>query len=210
MNELTMNYSDNAAKPKSIGYVLNRLATPASIIIAVVIAFVIISSLGRLSAAAIGILAAIDVALFLYVRAQFRSAKLMKLIDSMRVNSFFNPKDDQQIMRAQKCYFGIDTTTGIIGIGTLYEIGANKQKRLYFDTDMVETYESIGNQLMLTLRSHTIPSLTLTVLDGDKAHEAIRYACYNRDRIVNSRSHVFFEKAKAQVVDAGWLLERDY
>lgn len=209
MSELTMNLYENKAKPKNIGYVINRLATAASIILAVVLVFVILSSLGRLSAAAIGILVMLDVALLVYVRAQFRSSKLIKLVDSMKVKHFFSPRSDEQFMRAQKCYFGIDTTTGIIGVGTLYEIGANKQKRLYFDTDMVESYETYGNQLELKLRSQAIPSLKITVLNGELIHDAIRYACNKRDSIRASRANVF-EQTKTQMMDAGWMIERDY
>ncbi|ROC77474.1 hypothetical protein [Enterobacter hormaechei] len=210
MSELTMNLYENKAKPKSFGYVVNRLATAASIILAVVLVFVILSSLGRLSPVAIAVLVLLDVALLIYVRAQFRSSKLIKLVDSMKVKNFFSPGSDEQIMRAQKCYFGIDTTTGIIGVGTLYEIGANKQKRLYFDTDMVESYETVGNQLVLKLRSKAIPTLKMTVLDGELVHDNIRYACNKRDEIRNARANVFFEKNKSMMVEAGWMIERDY
>lgn len=211
MSELAMNLTKNKAKPKSIGYLINRLATAASIILAVVMFFAICSSVGRLSDGTIVALVVVEMALILYVRAQFRSSKLMKLVDSMKVNGYYMPaKKDEQVVRAQKCYFGIDFSTGVIAVGTLYEIGANKQERLYFDTDMVESFERFGNQLELNLRNREIPTLRLTVLDGDRAYRGIEMACKMRETYAANRDNGIYETTKSQMVGAGWMLERDY
>lgn len=211
MSELTMNLEENKAKPKSIGYVSNRLATALSIVLVVVLFFAILSSIGRVSFGSICVLVAIELILVVYVRKQFRSTKLMKLIESMKVNQFYMPADsDEQVVRAQKCYFGIDFKTGIVGIGTVYEIGANKQKRLYFDTDMVESYERLGNQLALSLRNRAIPALTITVLDGNQAYRCLEMACKMRGKYDANRSNDGYQNTKAQMIAAGWMIERDY
>jgi len=211
MSELTMNLKENKAKPKSFGYVFSRLATAASIILAVVVFFAVLSSLGRLSSGAICIMVAVDVALMLYVRKQFRSKELLRLVESMKVKGFYFPEDrDEQIVRAQKCYLGIDLHRGIIAVGSLYEIGANKQKRLYFDTDMIESYESYSNQLVLNLRSRTIPTLKLSVLNGEQAYRNIEMACKMREKYDANRDNVDYRNTKAQMIAVGWMIERDY
>lgn len=199
--------SNNTARPKRAGYVLYRLAVIASLFFMVFSVFILFNVK---SDAVRGMTIFVDVVLFFFVRGQFKSRKLTKLAASMKVADFFEPVvADEQSMPAQKVYFGVDYKTGLIGIGSLYAAGFNKKKRLFFETDVIESYEQIGSNLTLNLRNREIPSMVITMLDGQKSYRQIEMACNMRAKY-NANRGAQYLAVKAKMLSAGWMIDRDY
>jgi hypothetical protein len=199
--------SNNTARPKRAGYVLYRLAVIASLFFMVFSVFILFNVKND---AVRGMTICVDVVLFFFVRGQFKSRKLTKLAASMKVADFFEPVvADEQSMPAQKVYFGVDYKTGLIGIGSLYAAGFNKKKRLFFETDVIESYEQIGSNLTLNLRNREIPSMVITMLDGQKSYRQIEMACNMRAKY-NANRGAQYQAVKAKMLSAGWMIDRDY
>lgn len=199
--------SNNTARPKRTGYVLTRLAVIASLFFMVFSVFILFNVK---SDAVRGMTIIADVVLFFFVRGQLKSRKLSKLAASMKVAGFFEPvAGDEQSMPAQKVYFGVDFKTGLIGIGSLYAAGFNKKQRLFFDTDVIESYEQIGSNLTLNLRNREIPTVIITLLDGQKSYRQIEMACNMRVKF-NANRGPQYQAVKAKMLSVGWMIDRDY
>lgn len=97
-----------------------------------------------------------------------------RLSKSMHIEGFFNPeKDEQATLTVRASYFGIDFETGVIGVVSPYKTQENSKKIIYFEDNLIESYDYNKDHLILNLRCRKIPTLTIPVPDGQKMFRKI-------------------------------------
>lgn len=137
-------------------------------------------------------------------------SSIRKLAQSMNDGVVFNPQLQQEHYALNsKMYMGIDFKTGVVGIASVYKRGDNNRKRLMFEASMIESYEAPESKLILNLRNTSLPVIVIDTVNPDAAYRQIEMVCNMESRYGEARNRQYIEKRK-QLVDAGWMLDRDY
>jgi len=153
----------------------------------------------------------ISVLLAIYLLNGIKGKRIRKISGGMRFSEFFNPKpDDEQTMPGNLEYVGLDFTTGMVGIGSVYQRGYNARKVLYFPCELIEHYHYEGNNLVLALRNREIPELRIQMLQARAFERKIEQASHMIGIFEQGRNcRAFKDRYQAmQKVDA--LIEPDY
>lgn len=218
MKDIGMTLDNNLSKPKGTGYYLNRVGVVVSLIFIAYSVFAIVNTvidIGRQGSAnghflALAIYFVIDLILVGYVRGAFKNRKLCQVVASMQSPEFFKPDaEDEQYTPAQKIYHGVDFKHGIVGVAAIYAEGFNRRKRVMFDSDTIESYELNGAKLILNLRNREVPTIAIMTLSAERAYRNIEMLCKMAQTSKPNRGPEYVA-AREKMVNAGWMLERDY
>lgn len=139
-----------------------------------------------------------------------------KISNSMLINGFFNPQNDDHITFIFKgSYFGIDFNTGVVGVAAAYKSHQNDKKITYFEDSVIESYdfeihESNKQNLVLNLRCRKVPTLTIPVKDGHRMFRKIDQLAQLGSTYSTHRNTEFYQKTKRELIKVGKMIEADY
>ena len=131
----------------------------------------------------------------------------------MKLSAFFEPNDDDETTQvARGSYFGVDFNTGIIGITTAYATPQNKKRILYFESDVIESfdYDSETHHLILNLRNRRMPSLSIPVKDGKLMFRKIEQLAVIGNKRPFLRGSEGYRQIKEKLIEVGKMIEADY
>ncbi|EBR8810347.1 ExcA [Escherichia coli] len=204
----------NNARPKRLGYYASWLWMMFVFLFLFVSAFVFLSGLywtirdGSIQEhwfSTVGIFV-IDSVLIWMLKKDFRSRKLYQVTASMKNSGFFEPhKDCEHYDLARRTYIGFDFSTGIIGVATLYATSSIKRERLFFEAETVESWESVGRELIINLRNTGLTTITITAPNINKAYRDMEIICRTHKNRDENYQHL-----KSKLTDAGWFINSNY
>ena len=148
----------------------------------------------------------IDSVLIWMLKKDFRSRKLYQVTASMKNSGFFEPhKDCEHYDLARRTYIGFDFSTGIIGVASLYATSSIKRERLFFEAETVESWESVGRELIINLRNTGLTTITITAPNINKAYRDMEIICRTHKNRDENYQHL-----KSKLTDAGWFINSNY
>ncbi|MEX3242860.1 hypothetical protein [Serratia quinivorans] len=218
MKTYDMKYPNNVAGGKGVLYVLSWIGQVLAFVSLFVCGFLVLGGLMWMWKDAsitkhlldTAILLIIMMLLMFYLKTDPGSRGLHRLVKGMRRDGFFIPEqEDQHYALMPRMYIGIDFKTGIVGIASVYKSGVNRKKRIYFDTDVIESFESVGSKLILNLRNKELPVVEVLTVNPMKAYRHIEMACNMRAKF-NANRGAQYQAVKAKMLSAGWMIDRDY
>ncbi|MBT8500595.1 ExcA [Pantoea agglomerans] len=205
---------NNVAKPKGLGYYISRLWMIFVFVFLFISVFVFLGSVywtvrdGSIQDhwfGTVGIFL-IDVVFIWFLKKDFRSRKLYKITKSLKIRGFFEPHNDcEHYDLARLTYIGLDFSTGVIGIASLYATSSIKRERLFLEAEAVESFESVERELIINVRNTHIPTLRITAINVDKAYRDLEIICRTHKNRGES-----YKNSKAKFLEAGWLISSNY
>ncbi|HGC5539671.1 TPA: ExcA, partial [Klebsiella pneumoniae] len=102
-------------------------------------------------------------------------------------------------------YIGFDFSTGIIGVASLYATSSIKRERLFFEAETVESWESVGRELIINLRNTGLTTITITAPNINKAYRDMEIICRTHKNRDENYQHL-----KSKLTDAGWFINSNY